>query len=542
MRSPGFLRQGIRVALVGLALMTTGCLTPDRWAAFEADPLPRPAATPDPAFPAAEELQPRRVEPPGSAPTSPGEPWELSLEQAVMLALQNNRDLQVRQLNPVIAGTFEQLERGTYDPELFAGAEYARERANETSNATGERFSVTDSGASVIAGVRQSLPTGTALEASAEHNQNTSNRSPDQQVTRLGLSVTQSLLRGFGSEVNLASVRQAELDTRASVFELRGFTEALLAEVEIGYWNFVLAVREIEIFERSLALARQQLDEIGQQIEVGLLPEVEAAAARAEVARREQAVIAAQSEREERRLRLLARLGHDLATSDVSEIRTTSTPELEPRAITDLADRLQLADRSRPDLAEARLRLEQERLETVVTRNGVLPRLELFLTLGKTGYAETFATSLRELGGDTHDITAGIRFRQLLGNRSAQARDRAAQATRAQAVEAVANLLEIVRLDVRLAANAVERTRLQIVASAVTRGFQEETVSAEQERFDVGASTALSVAQTQRDLLITQIAEVESIIQHRIALTQLYLAEGSLLERRGVQLVGGSGG
>jgi hypothetical protein len=52
----------------------------------------------------------------------------------------------------------------------------------------------------------------------------------------------------------------------------------------------------------------------------------------------------------------------------------------------------------------------------------------------------------------------------------------------------------------------------------------------------VGFSTALLVAQAQRDLLLSQIEEVRSIINYRIALVGLYLAEGSLLERRGIQI------
>jgi len=523
-------------AAAGLALPLAGCLAPDRWTVFEPSPSSRNAPATDPTFPVPDAYRPLLADPPAVSAPPPGEVWNLSLEQAVMLALRSNRDLRVNELNPVIAGTFEQLERGAYDPELFAEAQYTEERASESSRATGESFGVQGTETGLIAGVRQPLPSGTTLEATAEHVRSTSNRAPDQEVARLGLSVTQSLLRGFGPAVNLASVRQAELGTVASVYELRGFTETMLADVEFAYWNYVLAVQEIEIFERSLAVARQQLDEIEQQIEVALLPEIEAAAARAEVARREQALIFAQSLREERQLRLLRLVGNDLAAPEVPEIRATSGPRTAPLAITDLADRMALADQSRPDLGEARLRLEQKRLETVVTRNGVLPRLELFLALGRTGYGDTLADSLREMGSDTYDFAAGVRLSHLLGNRSAEARDLAAQASRAQAVEAVANLRELVRLDVRLAANEVERTRRQIAASAATRRFQEETLNAEQERFAVGASTALLVAQAQRDLLVSQIAEIASVVNHRIALTKLYWAEGSLLERRGVKL------
>ena len=109
-----------------------------------------------------------------------------------------------------------------------------------------------------------------------------------------------------------------------------------------------------------------------------------------------------------------------------------------------------------------------------------------------------------------------------------------------QAANAVANLRQLVHLEVRLAVNEVERTRQLIDASRATRIFQEQTVEAEKERFDVGASTTLQIAQAQRDLLLIQIAEVEATVNYRIALVRLYLAEGSLLEYRGVRLAGSS--
>ena len=112
--------------------------------------------------------------------------------------------------------------------------------------------------------------------------------------------------------------------------------------------------------------------------------------------------------------------------------------------------------------------------------------------------------------------------------------DEQARATFLQAREAVRNLGQIVRLEVSLAVNEVERARQQISASEATRRLEEQTARAEEERFDVGSSTALLVAQAQRDLLASQIAEVRAIIEYRIALVELYLAEGSLLQRRGV--------
>ena len=462
---------------------------------------------------------------------------ELSVEKAVLLALRNNGDLQVRQQTPVIVGAFEQIERGVFDPELFAETEYFRERTSETSRSTGEEFEVTGDDLTAVAGLRQRLPTGTTLETSLSQQRTTSSRTPEQQTARLGLSVTQSLLRGFGPAVNLATVRQAELDTLASIDELRGFSEALLADSEIAYWNYVLAKEEIAIFEASLEVARKQREEVELRIEVGILPEIEAAAARAEEALRVQLLINARSLLEERRLRLLRLISPSADSHLDRQLTAISDPRLPPQPISDLDDRLQLAEQSRPDLNEARRRLQQSRLETVVTRNGLLPRLDFFVALGKSGFADSFAESFRRLDGDSYDLSAGLRLNYLLGNRPARAQNLAAHAGRQQASAALANLRQLVHLDVRLAVNEVERTRRQIDASRATRIFREQTLAAEQERFEVGTSTALLVAQAQRDLLETRIAESQAIVDYRIALVGLYRAEGSLLDRRGVAIV-----
>lgn len=280
-----------------------------------------------------------------------------------------------------------------------------------------------------------------------------------------------------------------------------------LAETETAYGNFVLAEQQIAIFDSSLA-----------------------------VARREQALIEARSELEERRLRLLRLLNPNPEDAFEQRIDALSQPRTEMAPLTDLAERLQLAEKLRPDLNQARLQLQQQALETIVTRNGLLPRLDFFITLGKTGYADSFATSFRGLDGNTYDLAAGLSLSHSLGNRAAKARHQAAQASQRQAEQAVANLRQLVRLDVRLAANELERARQHITASAATSALQEQTLVAEQERFEAGTSTSLLVSQTQRDLLVSQIAEVRAIVNYRIAPVNLFLAEGSLLERRGIEV------
>jgi outer membrane protein TolC len=140
------------------------------------------------------------------------------------------------------------------------------------------------------------------------------------------------------------------------------------------------------------------------------------------------------------------------------------------------------------------------------------------------------------LDGSNYDAVAGLKLSHYLDNLSAEGRHTVALASARQAGAALDNLEQQVELDVRLALNQVERARRQIFATRLTRELQEKAVFAEMERFDVGKSTSLLVAQAQRDLLASQINEVQAIVYYRISLVRLYLAEGSLLQRRGVSV------
>ncbi|MEX1302237.1 MAG: TolC family protein [Desulfotignum sp.] len=466
--------------------------------------------------------------PPTSSPVASEETSDLTLsvEQAVMAALEHNQDLKTRQLNPVIAGAFEQLEKGQYDPELFAQIGIFRE-------ATGELESG-DTAVSGTAGIRKATPMGTTLTAEAAYEQDRYPRTADPDKTRVTLSVTQALLQGAGPAGGLVAIRQSELETRASLHELTAYVQALVAETEIAYWQYVLARQEHAIVERSLAVSKKQQTDVQHQIEVGVLPRNERAAVQSEVARREQALIDSANKVEAFRLTLLHLMDPGIARHLDRRVSPASDPAIEPDPVTDVHDRTILAMAMRPDLAEARLRMQQRRLETIVTHNGLLPRLDFFMDLGIAGFSRRSSEAFTSLDNGDIELFAGLSLSRFVGNRPAMARHQAALATRQQAKQALENLERTIHLDIRLAVNEIERARQQIHASQITRRSEEQTVQAEIERFNVGAGTALLVAQAQRDLLVSQIAEVRAVIQYRIALIRLFLAEGSLLPRRGI--------
>lgn len=460
----------------------------------------------------------------------------LSLEDAVFTALESNNELAVHKLERAVAGAFEQIERSLYDPEVFSDVGYAREAATETARATEEAFSVEGSEASGSVGVRQRIPIGMEISAAAEVQGTDSNRTPTNVRTRLGLSLTQQLLRGLGPRVNLAGIRMAELDARASRYELKAFAAMFVADVETAYWRYVAATETVAVVEKALKVAELKLAAVASRIEVGALPENDRAAALSEVSARKQALIDAVSRCYLERSRLLAKVFADAPIHRVEELTATSRLDAGAHVALAPGPSVALARRSRPEITEAEMRRQRGDLEIVMTRSGRLPRLELFLQLGKTGYADAFTGSLRDIPGPSYDAFVGLRFSHGIGNREAEAREKIAKATREQADRAIANLRAIVQQEVLAAVNEVERAHEQIAASGETVRFREQALLAEQARYEVGSGTMLAVTLAERDLLESRLDVINARVAYRIAKIRFYLAEGTLLEHRGITL------
>ena len=218
------------------------------------------------------------------------------------------------------------------------------------------------------------------------------------------------------------------------------------------------------------------------------------------------------------------------------EVTITDVPVLPAEDPAPVEDHVALALRRRPEIAQARLQLERGDLALVQTRNGLLPRLDLFISLGATGYAASFGDSLDV--GDGHDLTAGLTLSLPLGNSAARAADRRAVLSRRQAEISLENLAQLVEVDVRGAWIEAGRLREQVAATAATRRLQNEKLRAETEKFRVGKSTAFLVAQAQRDLLQAENDAVTAAAGLLKALVECYRLEGTLLERRGISVAG----
>lgn len=461
----------------------------------------------------------------------------LSIEEAVMQTLQHNETLLLRQMQPVRAGAFEQLERGTYDPALFFEGRYGQSSATEVSRSTGQQFDVKARETAVVAGIEQQTPTGTHIAASVSSAWSDSSRTREQYATRVGLSVTQQLLQGRSLSVNLARVHRAGMETKISRHELAAYTEALVAETEEAYWQYVSAVESVTVVLKSLEVSRAELEDVKERIAVGSLPANDAASAAAEVGLREQKLLTAEQVVTERRIDLQQLMTPSLDMAfDVTIVPRFNFGDPEIMDSDNVETHVHLAMKSRQELKEAALKQQQGELDVTMTRNGVLPRLELFIDLGKSGYSGSFGESVSAMNGPSHDIAAGIRFRHVLGNRSARAKREIAAVDLSMQQSAIRNLKKMIAFDVYGAWRALETARELVTLTEETYVHRETALTSIQDRLESGAATRLEVVQAERDLLESALEAVNARVNFQIAQVRFYRAEGTLLTRRGISV------
>jgi outer membrane protein TolC len=204
--------------------------------------------------------------------------------------------------------------------------------------------------------------------------------------------------------------------------------------------------------------------------------------------------------------------------------------------VEDLQTHIQVAMHMRPDINEARLQEQKGVLEIVKTKNGLLPKLDAFILLGRSGYARSFGGSVPDIttGEGGLDFIARLNLEFPLLNRKANAEYTRSLLRLTQERDAISNLIQLGQYDVLQAYVEIQRAKKQMRASNETVHYQKEKREAEIEKYRLGTSNAYRVAQTERDAVTSEVSALQARIDYLKGLTQFYLAEGTLLARRGI--------
>ncbi len=455
-----------------------------------------------------------------------------------------------------------------FDPNLFLQAGYLR-RSNTISLIPTTTGSTASTGGSnelqpldfiaLNLSYQQGFRTGAQVEAVANNASNVLYGENSQLVPfstpSTFVTLTQPLLRGFGSGVNLRYIRIASINRNISrlLFEQQ-VLETIYGAARI-YFDLVSLGENIAVQQDSLNAAKKLQSDEAAQVEIGTLAPIELVRANALVSSSQFSLSQAQGlyRTQEVILRtLLTRPGSPVFNAAFTEIVPTDTivvPDaMDPTSVSEL---IQQGLAHRPDLAQSALQVKTGEINASASRNQALPQLNVYANVQTRGVAEqpyeqlgTQGTAIPTLpqtfalGGlrVSTIYQAGIQLNLPLRNRLAES-DAARDAIQVRQVQArTEKLEEQIRENIENAQIAIETSFDAYQAAKASRGYQQQLLQADRDRVEFGQSTPLQIVQDTAFLSQARATEIAARSNYQKARIELDHQLGDLLEKNGITL------
>lgn len=515
------------VIILLFATTLTGCVSArPHWTPEAVAPPTQPPAAFDAAPPIEKKAEPL---PPATGTT---ERAKLTRDGALLTALQHNIDVEVAKYGPRIGQTYEPEARATFDPTLAATASYGHAvTASGSSSIWGTLKSDTASSSMTL---NEVLPTGTRVFLTGDVTVSGTDANDGLHQGDASVGIEQPLLRGAGTTVNLVALRQARNMAAKSEHVFRAAVISMANDVEMAYWDLALANEILSIRQFALKLAEEQLQRAENLLAVGKVIEGDVASARAERASRHADLTDAEASIRSKTLALVRLMnpGGD-RTWNVTFEAVDPPDAIKVDINPDESEKLALA--YRPELAQARLEAANAELDVTTAKNNRMPEVNVVGQYGRISSGTKPGDSIGHFG-DTpyHTYEVGLTVNTPILNRAERARYKRSLLTAEQANRSVAGVEQTIAMGVRQAAVEVTRQWDSIPATSEAVQSRTEELRVAQGRYESGKTTELDLMLVQRDLIQARIDEVQARVSYIEALTALYAAEGTLLERRGI--------
>jgi len=348
---------------------------------------------------------------------------ELSMQEAVELALENSMDIVVQRYNPWFADTsILKAEAGGFGF-TTPGAVFGSSSANNpllnydplitTTLSIDDRnvpvnnplTSGTGTGLSSLARLTlhtstfntqysQGFHTGTTFYSFWDNTRSSSTSAanlfnPSVQSS-IFVGFQQQLLNGFGRSVNTRNIRIAKNNRKIADW---AFTQQAITTVTntiTAYWELVFARENVKVQEQAVTVAQKLYNDNKKQLEIGTMAPLDVTRAESELATDRQNLIVAQTVHLQNQQILKNAISKNpLAPNLVNvEIIPTELPS-RPEAIEapSFEEAAKEAFAKRPELQEEALNLLNGEIDLKATRNALLPTATLSAQYGSVGLA-----------------------------------------------------------------------------------------------------------------------------------------------------------
>jgi outer membrane protein len=493
---------------------------------------------------------------------------ELTLEEAVRRAVENNPDLAIVRLGTEVESARVGESRSAFAP-VFSTVLGRSSNVTPPSNSLlGDRgIDVNDLFSST--GVRQRLRWGAGTWSVSWDTSRTTTNNPISSFdpslqSGIQVAFSQPLLKDRRIDAARLQYVIARRNQESSELRFRESVVQTVATVKQAYWTLKANRANVTVQQRSLDIAQELARQNRLRVDAGQIPPLDLVQAEAEAAQRRENLIQANTAAEdaEDRLRRLI-----MDPGDASFWRVRLDPIEEPAGrlpFPDVDAAVAAAVSGRYDLARAGRELENARTNVEFLDNQRLPDVRLETSYRGSGLGGTqfvraggfpgvitgtlnrsFANALGQaFSPDYPTWSFGVTVDYPLGRSYEEASLARADIERRQVEQRIASLRLQASETVRQAARHIQSTAERVDAARAGAMLAGQRFDAEQRRYEVGLSTTFLVTQAQRDLLQAEVNLLQTTLDYQSALVNFEavqlappLAAGDTVTLRGSNVV-----
>ena len=501
---------------------------------------------------------------------------DMHLEECIELALKNNLNIEYNRYYPLLRQESFLAANGVYDFVLDSRLAYQKNENPVTDQVRRDLLGIDtykNTNYNFNVGVSKYLPTGGTVTLGFDNSRTANNTNVTNPTFdgSMNVSFTQPLWQNLPIDSSRRSIILASKDRTMSDIDFENQVSDTLRNVEVAYWDLVNAIETQKISIQSRELAIIQYRDNQKRVDIGTLAPITVTQTRAEVARQEQAVIAAEAGiiQSENILRaVIVKDPNDPVWNQV--IIPVDEPQI-PDKVPTTQEALDLAYKNRPEIRSLVIQLEKDDVDIKYFANQSKPKLDFVATYTSPGVAgpnvqapvldgngnPVLDPSGNPLMQDT-DFTGrlGTVYEQVfkqdfpnysfalnlqypLGNQTAKANLASARLGKEQNLTLQRQTLQNIRLEVINFVQTVEVNHRSLNTAIVARQFQEEQLNGETKRFQAGLSTNYEVLQTQRDLAQARASELAAKIDLKKAIVALEKATFTNMSEHQLQVAQG---
>ncbi|EMI22115.1 outer membrane efflux protein [Rhodopirellula maiorica SM1] len=238
-------------------------------------------------------------------------------------------------------------------------------------------------------------------------------------ASELALSLRQPLLRGAGTQVNMAPIQIARIEMEQSAWDFKGSLMESVRSVTEAFWDLYQAQVAVEEYRKVIPILEEIVRIQRESLAAKLVIQADVAKARAQLHEYQQEYIRLQSERVSRELRLrnLLKLSPGAGGTLVAITEPTDQKiQVDPQGAY-----FQAID-NRPDVVQRRLEIGLRRLELLVRNNQRKPNLDFTALYRMNGLGENLGDAIEQMAtADFSDLQLGITMSMPVGLRQAKA-------------------------------------------------------------------------------------------------------------------------